>query len=308
LSPRQSYAFTTPPGIALQSTLAWVGRRTLAGVAELGRIATLLGQAAWALVRPAADSPPFRPAFIRELSALLTMGFPLVGLMHVGMGSFLSLQAYFGGTFVDGTGAVVGVGLFRNVAPMMAGLTMAGLIAVRTTSELLGRSWAGLDDDPLWIADRDTAAGPLEQLRHPPEPARLAAVRIAAALVAGPVMALWGAMVGIVVGWQVAQKMLGVSTHGFFSMMWEMLWLRDVTGLVVKGVLYALLPALFACHEGLRRTPEEPVTNPDVVARAVFRAVCMAAVGILLINSSWFLLVYHAGPAFGPTLLAPKGA
>ena len=224
------------PALALQAPLARIGRWTLAGVAELGQMATLLGQAARSLVRPPEAAPPFRPALVQQLATLLAMGLPLVALVHVGMGSFLSLQAYYGGTFVDGTGAVVGVGLIRNVAPMMAGLTMAGLIAVRTTSELRGR--------PLGRARSTTRSGspiatprpsvPVEPL-YTPDPARLAAVRIAAAVIVGPIMALWGALVGTVVGWQVAQTMLGVSTHGFFSMMWEMLWLRDVTGLVIKG-------------------------------------------------------------------------
>jgi phospholipid/cholesterol/gamma-HCH transport system permease protein len=275
-------------------------------VADLGRMATLLGLAARSLVRPAAGAPPFRPALVRQLAAFLVLGAPLVALVHVGMGSFLSLQAYYGGTFVDGTGAVVGVGLFRNVAPMLAGLTMAGLIGVRTTAELLGRSRVGLDDDPLWVADRDARPDRPSRARATNEPGRLAAVRIAAAMIAGPIMALWGAIVGTVVGWQVAQTVLGVSTHGFFSMFWEMIWLRDIVGLALKGWIYGLLAALFACHEGLRG-PAVPEDDPDRVASAVFRAVCWASLAILLVNSGWFLLFYHAGPAFGPTLMAPQG-
>ena len=50
------------------------------------------------------------------------MGLPLVGLVHVGMGSFLSMQAYFGATFMDGIGPVTGVGLIRNLAPLLTGL------------------------------------------------------------------------------------------------------------------------------------------------------------------------------------------
>jgi phospholipid/cholesterol/gamma-HCH transport system permease protein len=287
--------------------IARVGGWTLLLVVDLGRMASLLGQAALSIVRPPEGAPPLRPALVQELAALLAMGMPLVALVHFGMGSFLSLQAYYGGTFVDGTGAVVGVGLIRNVAPMMAGLTMAGLVAVRITATLRTRRWATLDIDPLWIPDRDApAGGPIEPL-YTPDPARLAAVRMLAAAAAGPIMALWGVLVGTVIGWQVAKAMLGVTTHGFFSMMWEMLWFRDVTGLVIKGLLYGLLPALFACHEGLRGRGE-PETNPDVVASAAFRAVCLGAVAILVVNSGWFLLLYHAGPAFGPTLLAPKGA
>jgi phospholipid/cholesterol/gamma-HCH transport system permease protein len=306
LSVRTSSAFASPAALAVQRPLGWIGRWTLVGVADLGRIATLLGRATRSIVQPPEAAPPLRPALVRELAALLAMGMPLVALVHVGMGSFLSLQAYYGGTFVDGTGAVVGVGLIRNAASMMAGLTMAGLIGVRTTAMLRTRPWRTLDVDPLWIPDRDAAGDrPFEPL-YTPDPARLASVRILAAIAAGPIMGLWGSLVGTVVGWKCAQAMLGVSTHGYFSMMWEMLWLRDVTGLVIKGLIYGLLAGLFACHEGLRGRGE-PEHNPDAVGIAAFRAICLASVSILVVSSGWFLLFYHAGPAFGPTLLAPKG-
>jgi phospholipid/cholesterol/gamma-HCH transport system permease protein len=290
----------------IQSLVARIGGWTLLTVVDLGRMVTLLGQAAQSIVRPPEGAAPLRPALVQELAALLVQGMVLVALVHIGMGSFLALQAYYGGTFVDGTGAVVGVGFIRNVAPMMAGLTMAGLVGVRITATLRARPWATLDVDPLWVPDRDAPPGrPVEPL-YTPDRARLAAVRMIAATVAGPIMGFWGAVVGTVIGWQVAKAILGVSTHGFFSMMWEMLWFRDVTGLIIKGLLYGLIPALIACHEGLRGRGE-PETNPDVVATAAFRAVCLGALAILVVNSGWFLLLYHAGPAFGPTLLAPKG-
>ena len=40
---------------------------------------------------------------------------------------------------------------------------------------------------------------------------------------------------------------------------------------------------------------------------AACRAACFSTLAMLVLNSGWFLLAYHAGPAFGPTLLAPPG-
>ena len=68
---------------------------------------------------------------MHQLFWMLITGIPLVGIVHIAMGSFLSLQAYYGSTFVDGTGAVVGVGLLRNLGAMMSGLTFAGILAAR---------------------------------------------------------------------------------------------------------------------------------------------------------------------------------
>ena len=60
--------------------------------------------------------------------------------MHIAIGSFLSLQAYYGSTFVDGTGAVVGVGLLRNLGGLMTGLTFSGILAARMVPELRSTS------------------------------------------------------------------------------------------------------------------------------------------------------------------------
>jgi phospholipid/cholesterol/gamma-HCH transport system permease protein len=287
---------------AVLAPLAWVGRKTLDGVGYLGALGSLLASAGRSIVRPAGDPPPFLPALMRQLSWMLAMGLPLVGLVHVALGSFLSMQAYFGGTFVDGTGAVVGVGLIRNAAPMMAGLTLAGLIGARTTAELRGRSRIGLDGDPGWVADREVVLGLQADPRRAPEPGRVAAVRIVAALIVGPVLVCWGVVVGTVVGWQVSRELLGVETHAFFYMFSEMLWVRDIVGLLVKAIAFAAFAAAFACHEGLRG-PARP--DPDSVPVAACRATCLAAAAMLALNSGWFLLFYHGGPMFGPTLLAP---
>ena len=71
---------------------------------------------------------------------------------------------------------------------------------------------------------------------------------------------------------------------------------------LVKGLAFGLISGLFACQEGMRGTASDDLR---VVSAGACRAACFSAVAILVINSGWFILVYHAGPAFGPTLLAP---
>lgn len=269
--------------VGWQSPVGTLGRLTISGIAYLGGLGILLGSAARAVVLPKGAGPAFGPALSWQLYRVFGMGLPLVACIHISLGSFLSMQAYFGGTFVDGTGAVVGVGLIRNVAPLMAGFILAGLLAARVIPELRDRARRS-------SADSSVPA---------PDFGRLAAVRIAAAVVAGPVFGLWGSVVGALVGWQVAQSILGVSTFSYTQMFVEMLWLRDIAGLVVKGMIFGLFAALFACYEGLRDDSAE--TTPA----AAVRATCLASLAIMIVNSAWFVLVYHAGPPFGPTLLAP---
>ncbi len=134
----------------------------------------------------------------------------------------------------------------------------------------------------------------------------MVAARLAAASVAGPVLAVWGSLVGIAIGWLVANQMMGLTLPAFFDMFLEMLWVRDIVGIVVKGAAFGFLAGLLACHEGLSRPIlGEATAEIESIACAACRSACLAGLAILFVNGGWFLLVYHAGPAFGPTVLTP---
>lgn len=285
--------------------LGWVGRFILSVVSYVGGVALLtLGAAGRVLAARRRDErshelPGFFLTMSRQISWMLVVGIPLVGLVHVAMGSFLAMQAYYGSTFIDGTGAVVGVGLLRNLGGLMSGMVLSGILAARMIPELrrLARRPEPGDDGPLPVA------------------VRLAGPRIVAAGVACLLLSLWGVAVGTVVGWQAAVSMMGLPTEMFFMMMFKMIWFRDVVGLVVKGMLYGMIPAAICCHEALRPSFREEVAarrhaamHADAgapLATPVFRATCLGIVAILLVNMSWFMLVYHAVPFYGPTLLKP---
>jgi phospholipid/cholesterol/gamma-HCH transport system permease protein len=290
-----------PASPVLLQPVGWVGRTVLMMTSYVGGAVLLsLGAVGWLLRPDKAHTHPlpgFGRTMIRQVSWMLALGFPLVGLVHMAMGSFLALQAYYGSTFIDGTGAVVGVGLLRNLGGMMSGMILAGLLATRMIPEL--RRLQGLH--------REDPEGPL------PVAVRMAGPRIAAAAVACPLLGLWGVAVGTLVGWQSALSMMGLPTRTFFMMMLKMMWFRDVVGLVVKGVLFGLLPAAICCHEALRAGFREAelahrgtAVHADAgtpLATPVFRATCLGIISILIVNMSWFMLVYHAVPFYGPTLL-----
>ena len=131
---------TTSPGQIVTGPVGSLGRSVLATMGYAGGV-TLMGMAAlgamlWPVSgRDQAPAPGFVKTLMHQLFWMLTTGFPLVGIVHIAMGSFLSLQAYYGSTFVDGTGAVVGVGLLRNLGGMMSGLTFAGILSARMVPE-----------------------------------------------------------------------------------------------------------------------------------------------------------------------------
>ena len=252
-------------------------------IGYLGGAALMLVTAAGSLLHPCEAGTSIVAKTVRQVDRLVGLGFGVVALVHVGMGSFLAMQAYFGATFVDGIGPVVGVGLIRNLAPLMAGFLLTILVAV------------------LYVADIQT-----ELASRPTR--REVAARVLGATIAGPLLAAWGSLVGIVIGWLVARSMMGVTEPMFFDLFLEMLWARDIVGLVVKGAAFGGVAAILACHEAVRPpTRGETPGSMTAISRASCRAVVLACLAILVINGGWFLIVYHAGPAFGPTLLMPPG-
>ena len=192
----------------------------------------------------------------------------------------------------------MGVGLLRNLGGMMSGMILAAMLAVRMIPELRRL---------LVLLENDHPDAP------PPSPVRLAAPRIAAAAVACPLLSLWGVTVGTLVGWQAAVSMMGIPTKTFFMMMFKMMWFRDVIGLGAKGVIFGVLPAAICCYEAMRRGFRDDSTAGELaeihadagapLAAPVFRATCLGWIAILIVSSSWFMLVYHAVPFYGPTLL-----
>jgi phospholipid/cholesterol/gamma-HCH transport system permease protein len=310
--------------------VGWVGRTVLAATGYVGGVTLLglaaLGSALWPTLRSshAPGAPGFLKTVMHQLFWMLVMGLPLVGMVHIAMGSFLSLQAYYGSTFVDGTGAVVGVGLLRNLGGLMTGLTFAGILAARMIPELriLSR-FMDIDvlaDEPRAPSGQrfrngDAAAAGVSAVIAP---GRLAAPRIAAAGIACVFLSQWGIAVGTLVGWQASQSLMGLPSETFFMMMIKMMWMRDVVGLVVKGLGFGAIAATICCYEGLGpgaadAEPAGESISPTYPAHGVappwavpvFRAACLSCGAILVVNSSWFMLIYHAVPFYGPTLLAP---
>jgi phospholipid/cholesterol/gamma-HCH transport system permease protein len=258
-------------------------------------VALLIGQMLRESLRSRSTAVPFGAALVRQLDGLFGMGLVLVGLVHVPMGSFLAMQAYFHATFTQAVGAVVGLGLVRNLGPLTTGLILAGLLAARIVPELRCQPHDELDREPGWVPDRDGRSEPAA----PPSPARVAAVRIVAAVIAGPVLGLWGTLIGTVVGLFVARAMLGVEPAIYLGKIHEMIEPIDAMGILLKGSAYAFAAALFACHEGLR-----PGSSAAAVRMAVFRATCISIVAVLAINATWFTLAHMAGSPFGPQLSA----
>ena len=238
-----SATLTTTTSPEPRGPFAWVGRSVIDGLGYVGGVTILLvGALGWLIWpwkgRRDERGPGFMRSLLHQLFWMLFMGIPTIGLVHIAVGSFLSLQAYYGSTFVDGTGAVVGVGLLRNLGGIMSGMVFSGILAARMIPELR------MIKQRVVLEEAEPAAessGPGRRGRNAADPPagagtvvhvslnRLTGPRIAAAAIGCILLSLWGITVGTVVGWKASESLMGLSTEMFFMMLLgKMMWFRDV--------------------------------------------------------------------------------
>jgi phospholipid/cholesterol/gamma-HCH transport system permease protein len=275
---------------------AWSGP-----VRYLGALGLLAAEGVGSLLRRRDDEPRLTAVIARQAEGMLLVGLPLIAMIHIGFGAFLSMQAFFRATFAESNGAVVGLGMLRSVAPMLTGFVLAGLLAVRISAELQGGVRPGLDADPDEVPDRDVLLGLREDTRPTPSRGRVVLARVVAAVLAGPALTLWGAAVGTFVGALISSRLLGLTTGMYFGLFFEMLQVPDVLTVLVNGSGFAAVSALIACHEALgARRPRAAGLD----FRPVYRSVLVSTAAILLLNALWFSLAYRAGAPFGPRIAA----
>ncbi|MFM7316745.1 MAG: ABC transporter permease [bacterium] len=268
-----------------------------------GGFGTLFLNSLAALVRPArAGEMKIRSAAKMQMVWAIIWGMPLVILLHIGLGGFLALQAFHGAIFLDAVGPVVGVGLFRNVGSQMSAMIVTALVCTHTVAELrMSRSKLDRLSSGRAI-DRDVARGlKTSQTEMEPDVARLAMARVLGVALAGPVLGFIGCVSGLIAGLVVSRSVLDVPTVWFLYHFAEMLWARDLVGIVVKGILFCGLATAIACYEGLRK----PEGDTSDLAVSMWRAACLGTFAILLANSGWFAFMFLSGAPFGRTVLEP---
>ena len=280
--------------------MGWLALETVRWCGGLGTL-FVSSLACWTRPARAGEMKLITATFV-QMVWLVVWGTPLVILLHIGLGAFLALQAFHGAIFLDAVGPVVGVGLFRNVGSQMSAMIIAGLLCTHCVAELrLNRS--NLDRVPNGRpVDRDVAKGRATATdQWQVDPARLTWARLAGAMLAGPVLGFIGCVAGLISGLMVSRSILDVPTVWFLYHFVEMLWARDLVGIVVKGAAFAGCTAMIACHEGLRK----PEGTADDLGVAMWRAACLSMMAILLANSAWFTFMFLSGAPFGRTVLEP---
>ncbi len=244
--------------------LAAIGRAFLALLEAIGRLVLFAFAAVTHIARP-----PFYPrVLLRQMVDIGYYSLPVVALTTLFSGMVLALQSHTGFARFSAEGAVAGVvalSITRELAPVLAGLMVAGRVGASMAAEL-GTMRVTEQIDALSTLSTD----PMKYLVAP---------RILAGFVMLPPLVLVGDVIGIFGGYIVGIYKLDFSPGAYIDQTWRFIEVRDVVSGLVKAAAFGFLVSLMGCYHGYRSAG-----GAQGVGRAATSAVVSSAILILVFN------------------------
>lgn len=244
--------------------LATIGSAFFAFLAAIGRVALFTIAAISHLL-----TPPWYPALMgRQLIEIGYYSLPVVGLTTLFSGMVLALQSYTGFARFSAEGAVATVvvlSMTRELAPVLAGLMVAGRIGAAIAAEI-GTMRVTEQIDALTTL----STNPFKYLIVP---------RVLAGIITLPLLVFVGDIIGIFGGYLVGVYKLDFNAATYLQRTLEFLEPLDVISGLVKAACFGFLVTLMGCYHGFHSD-----RGAQGVGAATTNAVVSASILILIAN------------------------
>ncbi len=243
---------------------AFVGRVVLDFFQTIGSVAVFACMGLSHAVRP----PFFWRNYMRHFIEIGYLSLPVVALTTLFSGMVLALQSYSGFSRFSAEGAVamvVALSITRELAPVLAGLMVAGRIGAAMAAEI----------GTMRVTEQIDA---LEALSTNPY-SYLVAPRLIAGILMMPFLVAVGDIIGVMGGYIVGVYKLGFNSAAYLQQTWDVLETEDVVSGLVKAAVYGFIVTLMGCYHGYRSTG-----GAQGVGRATTQAVVSSAILILIAN------------------------
>jgi phospholipid/cholesterol/gamma-HCH transport system permease protein len=197
----------------------------------------------------------------------------LVGFLIGGVVAFvgaLQLQPFGASIYVAN---LVGIGMTRELAPLMTGIVMAGRTGAAFAA-VLGTMTLNEEVDALSVM----ALRPVEFLVLP---------RVLGVALMTPLLVAYADLVGLAGGMVVGVTLLQLSAAEYLRQTQESVALRHVLVGLGKGAAFGILVALAGCFYGLRAP-----RSAAAVGEAATRAVVTAIVLIVVVDAAFTVLLH----------------
>lgn len=241
-----------------------LGASLLSLFSMIGRLALFAGQGLYHII-----APPYFPRQIgRQIIDIGYYSLPVVGLTTLFTGMVLALQSYTGFTRFNAESAIAGVvilSITRELAPVLAGLMVAGRVGAAIAAEI-GTMRVTEQIDAL----RTLSVNPFKYLVAP---------RILAGTLLLPILVLLGDIIGVMGGYIVSIYTLGFNPSSYISQSWDVLESMDVISGLVKAAVFGFIVCLMGCYHGYNSA-----RGAQGVGAATTNAVVSSSILILIFN------------------------
>jgi phospholipid/cholesterol/gamma-HCH transport system permease protein len=238
----------------------------------VGELAILFGQIILATVMP-----PFNGyRFMAQAQRVGPGSFLIVSLVGLFVGMIIALQmAYMmmklsAEIYIPN---VIAVSLTRELAPVLSALIVAGRVGAGITAEI-GTMLVTEQVDAL----KAFATDPIRYLAVP---------RFLALAVMLPILTLFSTSVGIYGGFLICSYKLSISSHMFWSMVFDSLVVKDVVTGLTKTIFFGMIIATVGCYEGFNVKG-----GADGVGRATTMSVVRSFIMIIMFDCFFTFIFY----------------
>lgn len=241
-----------------------VGQTILGFLQTIGRISAFIGKSVAHCFLP----PYFPSQIMRQLIDIGYYSLPVVGLTTLFTGMVLALQSYTGFTRFNAESAIAGVvvlSVTRELAPVLAGLMVAGRIGASIAAEI-GTMRVTEQIDALTTL----SVNPFKYLIAP---------RVIAGTLMLPVLVLIGDIIGVFGGYVVSVYSLGFGAGSYLSQTWDVVQNIDVISGLVKAGVFGFIVSVLGCYHGYNSA-----RGAQGVGAATTNAVVSSSILILIFN------------------------
>lgn len=241
-----------------------IGHMITSFLGAVGRLSRFIGRGIFHCF-----TPPFFPSQLgRQLVDIGYYSLPVVGMTALFTGMVLALQSYTGFTRFNAEGAIAGVvvlSITRELAPVLAGLMVAGRVGAAIAAEI-GTMRVTEQIDAL----QTLSVNPFKYLIAP---------RVIAATLMLPVLVLVGDVIGVFGGYLVAVYSLDFSAVNYLTQTWDVLQYMDVVSGLWKAGAFGFIVAMMGCYHGFNSA-----RGAQGVGAATTNAVVSSSILILIFN------------------------
>ena len=244
--------------------LASIGAVVLTFFTATGRVLIFAGCALYHVVMP----PMHFRQMLRQLVDVGYYSLPVVALTTLFSGMVLALQSYTGFARFSAEGAVASVvvlSMTRELAPVLAGLMVAGRVGAAMAAEI-GTMRVTEQIDAL----STLSTNPMKYLVAP---------RIIAGVLTLPLLVLVGDIIGVMGGYLVGVYRLDFNPSAYVQQTWAFVETLDVMSGLVKAAVFGFIVTLMGCYHGYNSRG-----GAQGVGIATTNAVVSSAILILVAN------------------------